>query len=81
MCLKSLVSHYHHCIRVTAAVVSFADIVFIAVKPQYFAGMIEGLQKSSGTASKPKCFVSIMVGKTVEGVREVSIIIIINPLC
>uniref|UniRef100_A0A146KRB4 Pyrroline-5-carboxylate reductase n=1 Tax=Lygus hesperus TaxID=30085 RepID=A0A146KRB4_LYGHE len=54
-----------------AEVITFADIVFIAVKPQYFAGMIEGLKTTKLSVSKPMCFVSIMVGRTVKSVKEV----------
>ncbi|KAF6213517.1 hypothetical protein GE061_011237 [Apolygus lucorum] len=55
-----------------AEVITFADIVFIAVKPQYFEGMIDGLKKASTlTVTKPMCFVSIMVGRTVKSVTEV----------
>ncbi|BES92582.1 pyrroline-5-carboxylate reductase [Nesidiocoris tenuis] len=51
-------------------VINHSEIVFIAVKPQYFDDMIRDLKNAGTKLTANKCFVSFMVGKTIRIVKQ-----------
>ncbi|CAB0011184.1 unnamed protein product [Nesidiocoris tenuis] len=56
-------------------VINHSEIVFIAVKPQYFDDMIRDLKNAGTKLTANKCFVSFMVGKTIRIVKQLYMVI------